>query len=460
MNTTSKRTVTAVLAASVLALLGIIPASADTRTDIRDLAAANLNKNTCSTNSLGGTGYMDSCRLEHAWCSDFARWVWGNRNINADRLSAAAGSFYRYGELYGTLHTDPSYVPQLGDAVVLNYHGGGRADHVSLVDSVYSNGTIRTINGNFGGSGPLSSTVQYATGGGRVGQVIAGQTISAFVSPAGAGTTRPTFSRIGVRFADTSVHVKEGNLYDNWVLEHGGGIVKSEVDGDMIGVLTSSGDLHVKQGNLHQSWFHQASGVKDFSLESSKGRVGIVRTDGTVAVKEGGVQGLWVEEMNGATEVELSGDYLGVVSTDGTAFVKKGNLYESWTSQLGGVADLEISAAGDRIGALRTNGTLTVKEGGLYGSWVEQTSNVKDFDLSGDYIGVVFNDGLATVKQGNLFAGWINQMSDAQAIEVDAKTGRIGALRANGSLTVKEGGPYGAWVEQTSGVTEFQLTNY
>ncbi|MFC3890115.1 CHAP domain-containing protein [Lentzea rhizosphaerae] len=455
--TTAKRTVTAVLAASVLALLGIIPASADTRTDVRDLAAANLGKGVCSTNSLGGQGFMDSCYYKHAWCADFARWVWGSRGLNADRLSAAAGSFYLYGQQNGTLHTDSNYVPQIGDAVVFNYYGAGRADHVALVDAVNSNGTIRTINGNFG-STPTTSSVQFATGGGRVGQSVAGQTISAFISPVGAGTTRPTVSRIGVRFNDSSVHVKEGNLYDGWLNEYSGGVVKSEVDGDMIGVLTTSGDLFVKQGNLYETWYNQTGGVKDFSLESSKGRVGIVRTDGTVAVKEGGPQGSWVEQMGNAKEVELSGDYLGVVSNDGTAYVKKGNLYESWTTQLGDVADLEIAA--DRIGALRTNGSLTVKDGGLYGSWVEQTSNVKDFDLSGDYIGVVFNDGLATVKQGTLYAGWINQLGSAKAIEVDAKAGRIGVLTDNGALTVKEGGPYGSWVNQTSGVADFQLTNY
>ncbi|MET8761019.1 CHAP domain-containing protein [Lentzea sp. NPDC004782] len=457
-STTAKRTVATVLAASAMVMLGFAPAQADTRSDIRDLAAANLNKQTCSTNSLGGVGFMDSCRMQWAWCADFARWVWGNRNVNTDRLSAAAGSFYLYGQQNGTLHTDASYVPQVGDAVVFNYYGAGRADHVSLVDAVNSNGTIRTINGNFGDS-PTTSSVQFATGGGRVGQSVAGQTISAFISPVGVDTVRPTVNRIGVRTNDGVVHVKEGNLYANWVQEHGG-MVKSKVDGDMIGVLAADGTLSVKQGNLWETWFTQAGNVKDFSLESSRGRVGIVRTDGTVAVKEGGPQGTWVEEMNNAKEVELSGDYLGVVSNDGTAYVKKGNLWETWTTQLGGVADLEISASSDRIGALRTNGSLTVKDGGLYGTWLEQTSNVKDFDLSGDYIGVVFNDGLASVKQGNLYANWINQMSGAKQIEVDAKAGRIGVLVTDGALNVKEGGPYGTWTAQATNIAEFQLTSY
>jgi surface antigen len=452
---------TALLATAVVALLGAGPAQAETRTDVRDLAAANLNKQTCSTNSLGGVGYMDSCRMQWAWCADFARWVWSNNNLNTDRLNAAAGSFYLYGQRNGTLHTDAGYTPQIGDAVVFNYHGNGSADHVALVDAVNSDGTIRTINGNSGGTSSTTSSVKHATGPGRVGQYVAGQRISAFVSPIGlADPARPTTARIGVRFDNTSVSVKEGNLYESWVQEHGGGIARSEVDGDMIGVLTTGGDLYVKQGNLYEAWYLQASGVADFSLESARGRIGVVRTDGTAAVKEGGVQGGWVEQANGVAEVELSGDYLGVVSTDGTAFVKRGNLYESWTTQLGGVADLEIEASLGRIAVVRADGTLTVKDGGLHGSWVEQTSGVTDVDLSGDHLGVVLGDGLATVKVGDLHQGWVNQLGGAKNIEVDAATGRVGVLRADGTLTVKDGGVYGSWVEQTSGVTEFQLTHH
>jgi surface antigen len=456
-----KRVTTTVLAATVFALLGAVPAGADSRTDVRDLAAANLHKQTCSTNSLGGVGFMDSCRMQWAWCADFVRWVWGNRSLNTDRLTAAAGSFYLYGQQKGTLHTDAGYVPQVGDAVVFNYQGNGYADHVGMVDTVNADGTIRTINGNWGNGGPGTTSVEYGSGPGRVGQYIAGQQISAFVSPVGlTDPAKPATPRLGVLFQDSSVQVKEGNLYAGWTAVHGGGIVKSEVHGDMVGVLTSSGDLFVKQGNLYQQWFHQASNVKDFALESSVGRIGVLRNDGTVAVKAGGLQGGWVEESNNAKEVELSGDYIAVVDNNGGVSAKQGDLYASWVTELGGAADVELDASTGRIAVVRTDGSLTVKEGGLYGAWVEQTSGVKQVDLSGDYLGVVSTNGLASVKQGNLWAGWINELANAAKIEVDAPTGRIGVLRTDGSLTVKDGGPYGAWVEQTSGVGDFQVTNY
>ncbi len=461
MNTKTKRTLTTILAAAVMGLLGTVPAAADTRTDVRDLAAANLGKQTCSTNSLGGQGFAGSCAARHAWCADFARWVWGSSKLNVDRLNAGAGSFYLYGQQKGTLHTDPNYVPQIGDAVVFDYNGNGWASHVGLVDTVYANGTIRTINGNFGGTGPMNSTVQFATGGGRVGQFIGSQRISAFVSPVGlTDPVKPATPRIGVHFATSKVSVKEGNLFAQWTDVHGGGMVKSEAHGDMVGVLSPDGDLYVKQGNLFQGWLHMAGNVKDFALESNKGRVAVLGTDGKVFVKEGGLQGTWVEQASNVKEVELSGTYIGVITDDGTVSVKEDNLWAPWVPQMTGAADLELEASHGRVAVVRENGSLVVKEGGLHAPWVEQTSGVTDIDLSRDYLGVVFESGLASVKHGNLYAGWLDQAGDAAKIEVDAPTGRVGVLRTNGSLTVKDGGPHGAWTEQTNGVSDFQLTNY
>ncbi|MFJ6674469.1 CHAP domain-containing protein [Actinosynnema sp. NPDC091369] len=465
IKTTVRRTVTTALAAAVLApvltLLSAGSAVADARTDIRDLARANLGKQTCSTNSLGGVGYMDSCRMAHAWCADFARWVWGRAGLYTDRLTPAAGSFYLYGVNNGTLHTDAGYVPQVGDAVVLNYQGNGYADHVSIVDSVAAT-SMTTINGNSGGSGPTTSSVQYATGGHRVGQYIGGQRISAFVSPAGAGTTPVLAKRVGILGGGGVVTGKQGELNAGWTPVHGGGIVQAKFHGDMVGVVDAGGTLHVKQGDMYQEWFPQIGNVKDFVLESRTGRIGVLRTDGTVTVKEGGLQGGWVEQANGAAELALSGDWIGFVSTTGTVSVKQGNLYAPWTTQLGNAKHLELDANAGRIGVLRTDGSVVVKEGGLYGTtWVEQTNGVTDFELSGDWIGVVFANGLASVKAGSLQSGWANQMSGVKNLEIDAAAGRLGFQRTDDTLVAKDGGLYGTtWHELANGVTSFDVTSF
>ncbi len=119
---------------------------------IASLAKANVGKGACSKNSHGGHAFDPSCTgnggLPEYWCADFARWVWASSGAqHTSELTAAAGSFYVYGEKHGTL----SHTPKVGDAVVFNYHGNGSADHVALVTQVNSNGTIETVSGDWGG---------------------------------------------------------------------------------------------------------------------------------------------------------------------------------------------------------------------------------------------------------------------------------------------------------------------
>ncbi|ONI85629.1 hypothetical protein ALI22I_28055 [Saccharothrix sp. ALI-22-I] len=465
IKTTVRRTVTAALAtavlAPVLALASIGSAVADGRTDIRDLARANINHKTCDMNSLGVRGYMGSCEAAHAWCADFARWVWRNAGFSIDRLNAGAGSFYLYGQNNGTLHIDPGYVPQIGDAVVFGYVGNSSAEHVALVDTV--NGTsMTTINGNFGGT-PLTSSVRYATGGARVGQYVGSQRISAFVSPAGAGdSARALTKRIGV-LTEGKVLGKQGDLDAGWANPiHGGGVVKSKFDGDMVGVLDSAGVLWVKQGVYEQDWFRQTENVKDFALESATGRVGVVFNDGSATVKEGGPQGHWVPQGTGVAELTMSGDWIGAVTTEGKALVKQGGLKADWTDQTAGVKRLEIDAKAGRIGVLTVDGRVVVKDGGLNGTdWVEQAPNVVDFELSGTWIGVVQSGGTASVKEGALRAEWGSRLDGIKDVEIDAAIGRLGFLRTDNTLVAKDGGIYGTqWREVTPGVTSFQVTSY
>ena len=114
-------------------------------------------------------------------------------------LTAAAGSFYVYGENHGTL----SHTPHVGDAVVFDYKGGGVADHVAIVTQV-NGSSIVTVSGDWAGHGSteagFSSTSHvienapaYA---GVVGShpSIMGMTISGFISPVGLGGSTPPSS--------------------------------------------------------------------------------------------------------------------------------------------------------------------------------------------------------------------------------------------------------------------------
>jgi surface antigen len=171
--------------------------------DLVTLALANVADGSglgtaCGTNSLGGSGYETSCTgnggQPEYWCADFVMWVWANNGIDVSGLSAAAGSFYVYGQNRGTLSNSPA----VGDAVVFDYQGGGYADHVALVTKVNDDGTIETVSGDWNGlngsEAYFSSTSQVvlntpaydATVGDTPG--VMGMTISGYIAPAGVAS--------------------------------------------------------------------------------------------------------------------------------------------------------------------------------------------------------------------------------------------------------------------------------
>ncbi|GAA1960076.1 CHAP domain-containing protein [Kitasatospora viridis] len=121
------------------------------------LARVNGGKGagTCSQvnpapNSLGGTAFDDSCTgnsgAPEYWCADFAKWVWRNAGADTTGLTAWAHSFVEAAPQDGaTVHTDPAYRPQPGDAVVYSTH------HVGIVSAVGEDGSIEITNGDWGG---------------------------------------------------------------------------------------------------------------------------------------------------------------------------------------------------------------------------------------------------------------------------------------------------------------------
>lgn len=93
---------------------------------------------------VGGTGCSNGWRTEE-WCSDFALWVWRQAGITVGGLTAAASTFYAYGQQHSTWHTTN---PRVGDAVVFNLSSSGTyASHVGLVTAV-NGASITMISGN------------------------------------------------------------------------------------------------------------------------------------------------------------------------------------------------------------------------------------------------------------------------------------------------------------------------
>jgi hypothetical protein len=108
--------------------------------------AANTSRNFETGNNCNyysrALGEQNPC---HAWCADFARWVWRQAGAKTDGLNAAAASFARYPTYRAGQAVSSARV---GDAVVFNYNGR-TASHVGLVIAVdNATGKITTIEGN------------------------------------------------------------------------------------------------------------------------------------------------------------------------------------------------------------------------------------------------------------------------------------------------------------------------
>ncbi len=103
-----------------------------------------------------GCGYDSTYHLENSnetWCSDFAKWVWQRAGVTAgmNTLNAAASSFYTWATQQGQDPQPDSGTPQAGDAIMFFSPGAfpAVADHVGIVTSVNSDGTVNMVNGDF-----------------------------------------------------------------------------------------------------------------------------------------------------------------------------------------------------------------------------------------------------------------------------------------------------------------------
>lgn len=126
------------------------------------VAAGSPSSDGCGTDSTHGVADQNE-----EWCADFAKWVWEQAGVtaNLNTLNAGANSFYAWALADGESPAAGSGTPAAGDAVLFYPAGtitsATFADHVGLITSVNSNGTVDMANGDFLGSAGI--TVQYNT---------------------------------------------------------------------------------------------------------------------------------------------------------------------------------------------------------------------------------------------------------------------------------------------------------
>jgi cell wall-associated NlpC family hydrolase len=447
-------------------------AAAVTGQSIADLARAQVG-NTCGPyHTAGGESACDN-----EWCAVFAGWVWRQAGVNPAPDEWVATEVGVWGEQHGQWKPGADNDPQPGDIVVFGAPGSGVGGHVGVVYSVNSNGTITTINGDYG-SNPthvVLDTINPNTALSGVDNVH----ISGYVSPPGVTvSTPPPTPRIGVLTKDGTLMVKEGGLAAKWNptgdLFTAGDVKSFQISGNMIAVLSKENHLYVKQGALDAPWYDQtgAGNVQSYAIDYQYGRIGVILDDGngTLWVKEGGIQGAWDKgEDNHDKQVALSGQWIGVVRDDGSAWVKNGTLAAGWgdKAETVDVADLELSYLPGRIGVIKTNGDVWVKDNGTAGNWDQgEDNNDAHLELSGDWIGVVENQTTndnAKVKVGGLQQPWDGETNPVLNMSIDEASGYVAVLLddGNGTVWVKDGGIQGTWDKgEANSAQDVQVTSY
>lgn len=107
-------------------------------------------------------GQFSNGRIE-AYCADFVNYCLKN----SGKQALAGGSGYCPGiqdwaNQNGRM-LNKNANPQPGDAVLFDWNGDGRADHIGLVASVNSDGTVNTVEGNVNGQGLADGQVVATT---------------------------------------------------------------------------------------------------------------------------------------------------------------------------------------------------------------------------------------------------------------------------------------------------------
>jgi CHAP domain len=391
----------------------------------------------CGTTTSNGSWFSNAENANEEWCADFTKWVWERAGVTSDLgvLTPSAASFYTWGADHGEKISFGG-TPEVGDAVLFYPAGtsapnGSYADHVGIVASINSDGSLNLVDGDFLGSSNIS--VQYNTDVSGPSWFASGEEW-AFVSPQLPTASAPAPSLIGFVTPSGALYVKERGLSTAWTREEPSGVASfalasDGVNGPLIGFVSTSGAFYVKKGGLSTAWTREeSSGVASIALASDGVNgplIGFKTTSGAFYVKKGGLSTAWTqEEPSGVASIALASDgvngpLIGFVSTSGAFYVKEHGLSTAWTQEEpSGVASIALASDGVNgplIGFKTTSGAFYVKEHGLSTAWTqEEPSGVASIALASDgangpLIGFKTTSGAFYVKKGGLSTAWTQE---------------------------------------------------
>jgi hypothetical protein len=171
---------------SATELANTVTVTSTTRDEIVATAQAEIG---ASVSNGRCTKYGPCLTLD--WCAMFATWVWEQAGVpNVPRDEFVARGLGKWGVDNGLFKARPAGTrgsPAKGDWVIYGSPDGATGGHVSIVQSVNSDGTINTIDGNSTGEAVVSRRINPITAtAGRLGDLISG-----YVTPPGLDQPPP-----------------------------------------------------------------------------------------------------------------------------------------------------------------------------------------------------------------------------------------------------------------------------
>ncbi|MFF9038549.1 CHAP domain-containing protein, partial [Streptomyces sp. NPDC014892] len=203
---------------------------AATRTQIAAIAEAEVG----ASEANGQCKKYGPC-TSVAWCAYFASWVWRTAGVADVPDTAVARGVGLWGKERGQFSPRPAGGignPEPGDIVVYGTPAAVAGGHVSIVSAVHDNGTITTVDGNYGDK-VARRTVNPRT-------AVSGTDdlpISGYVKPAGLESGTPATPTTGRVFHN--VRSDDGSWSGASVADPNGGV------GDTAEAGGPNGDLHV-----------------------------------------------------------------------------------------------------------------------------------------------------------------------------------------------------------------------
>jgi hypothetical protein len=396
------------------------------------------------------------------WCADFNKWVWEQAGVTSglSTLTAAAATFYTWGQNHGeSMPLDPTN-PKVGDAVVYYPSGkspnGSYADHVGVVTAVNTDGTVNLVNGDIMGSNTIS--VEYAThvtvqwwannfeGQGEGWTFVSSQLPQSEASPGAGQPSGPAVynkasGNLEVYGTGTDASLQE----DFWASGSGWSGWKSlggSISGDPAAIYDpASGDLEVyatgTDGTLQESYWDSQKGWRTQSLGGS-----IAGSPSPVFNKASGNLEVYARGTSGALQED---------------FWAPGSGWSGWKSLGGSIAgtpsavydplsgDLEVYARG-------TNGTLDESYWDSSKGWRSQSlggsiagSPSAVYDPAGGDLEVYAQgtDGSLTEFYWNSAKGWRSQslggsVTDSPSAVYDKGSGNLEVYARASGGTLQE----------------------